>query len=241
MSVELLVQHPGGEWMEVEVGPMESLAGLKERVASQSGMCVNTFDLSFEGEVFGDSDGRLVGELPFEDQSELQLVLSKKEVALHHLKELGWAGKGVMSLADHKSGEDADLSVEGRQDLDRKLCEVLATMMEAGMCNDDEKRNLVNNMSHRGFIQCVDFLLAAGADMLYALKEAVSSQQVAMIQFLLSNGVSIADSYGSPFGAAVELGNTEIISMLLEAGAGVNLKYSYGDTPLIKSNATGLH
>eukprot|EP01064_Diplonema_japonicum_P036014 TRINITY_DN797_c1_g1_i12.p1 TRINITY_DN797_c1_g1~~TRINITY_DN797_c1_g1_i12.p1 ORF type:complete len:178 (+),score=43.88 TRINITY_DN797_c1_g1_i12:62-535(+) len=157
MSVELLVQHPGGEWMEVEVGPMESLAGLKERVASQSGMCVNTFDLSFEGEVFGDSDGRLVGELPFGDRSELQLVLNKKEVALHRLKELGWAGK------------------------------------------------------------------------------------VCMLQFLLSNGVSIADSYGSPFGAAVELGNTEIISMLLEAGAGVNLKYSYGDTPLIKSNATGLH
>eukprot|EP01064_Diplonema_japonicum_P002159 TRINITY_DN11384_c0_g1_i1.p1 TRINITY_DN11384_c0_g1~~TRINITY_DN11384_c0_g1_i1.p1 ORF type:complete len:334 (+),score=71.61 TRINITY_DN11384_c0_g1_i1:45-1046(+) len=100
MSVALHVRLPSGSILDIVMESHELLERLKEKVASEAGLKKDTFLLMFEGaEVCGE---QVVWELPFEDQSDLDVVPKKD-------KELEANFERLVSLKEEHDGDHPDI------------------------------------------------------------------------------------------------------------------------------------
>eukprot|EP01064_Diplonema_japonicum_P033531 TRINITY_DN662_c1_g2_i1.p1 TRINITY_DN662_c1_g2~~TRINITY_DN662_c1_g2_i1.p1 ORF type:complete len:472 (+),score=120.62 TRINITY_DN662_c1_g2_i1:66-1418(+) len=241
MSVNLHIQLPSSETIDIEAEPADSMKVVKERVASLTGLLANRFSLTFDGEEVGDNDdGRLVGSFPFEDQSVLGVAINKVQAALQLLTKLGYEGKGLEHIAQQL--RDAPLS----DDADASYYEILSAMKEAGLHEECEpkklkhlKRRIFHALSQLGLTSCAELMLeCTGVDV--NGKESGSTaihrnSHMQTVTMLLRHGADVNardyDNLTSLHHASQE-GNNDVLTLLLESGAEVTSVDRDGTTAL---------
>eukprot|EP01064_Diplonema_japonicum_P035072 TRINITY_DN7486_c0_g1_i1.p1 TRINITY_DN7486_c0_g1~~TRINITY_DN7486_c0_g1_i1.p1 ORF type:complete len:507 (+),score=87.33 TRINITY_DN7486_c0_g1_i1:601-2121(+) len=229
-TVTLLVVFPNKETVEVQAGGREEMATVRERAAQSVGLNPQTISLTFEGEVVcaGDDTSRLVGDLPFEDGSQLNVELDKKEITLQHLAARGWAGKGMEAVAKALRMSRFSTSQQG----DPEFCEIVNWMLEAGLADAKEIEVIFSEAMNVRFLGVAEVLLMSsiGVSQMALLKSF--ARHPSMIPRLASFvDVGHKDCNGNT-ALHLSMCSVQACTTLLEKGADPNARNSIGAAPL---------
>eukprot|EP01064_Diplonema_japonicum_P002839 TRINITY_DN1183_c0_g2_i1.p1 TRINITY_DN1183_c0_g2~~TRINITY_DN1183_c0_g2_i1.p1 ORF type:complete len:263 (+),score=60.37 TRINITY_DN1183_c0_g2_i1:333-1121(+) len=249
-TVSLQISVPSMETTSIEAEAGEGIKQLKHRIAVMAGLCPTTCTLSHEGEELGkDCDGRLVKDLPFQDQSILELFHSSKHKALTGLCIAGGYNENCNDdELRHKIKGDL-LRHNASSEIDTRLSKLLCLAVEAGLCKGDSGDfvgTLLHFAARKGLRSCVEVLLTKTAvDVNYrmsprqetalhvnARKDSRSHQQRASIaELLISHGAAVnaKDIHGrTPLFFALK----EVAAVLLASGVDENACDDEGRTAL---------
>eukprot|EP01064_Diplonema_japonicum_P033530 TRINITY_DN662_c1_g1_i1.p1 TRINITY_DN662_c1_g1~~TRINITY_DN662_c1_g1_i1.p1 ORF type:complete len:451 (+),score=97.78 TRINITY_DN662_c1_g1_i1:66-1355(+) len=243
MSVNLHVQLPSSETIDIEAEPADSMKGVKKRVASLTGLLANRFSLTFDGEEVGDNDDkRLVGSFPFEDQSVLRVAISKVQAALQLLTKLGYEGKGLEHIAQQLSGTESCSN-----DDDEKYCRIISAMVQAEHHEEQMMVDVLHEASATGYASCVELLLNTGTDVnstLHGCTPLHRSRNRETTMVLLRHGADTNTkntTCETPLHAAVGATRCDVVSALLgTTSIDVNAKDSTGAAALHKTYNEGI-
>eukprot|EP01064_Diplonema_japonicum_P037642 TRINITY_DN887_c1_g3_i2.p1 TRINITY_DN887_c1_g3~~TRINITY_DN887_c1_g3_i2.p1 ORF type:complete len:429 (+),score=125.02 TRINITY_DN887_c1_g3_i2:87-1373(+) len=233
-TVQLSVCLPSSrESFAVEVEAGEDMQAVKERIGSVIKLLKGTFLLTFEEEeVGGEDDTRLVGDLPFEDQSTLRVVYNKKHEAMMKLAEMNCTD-GIRGL--HKELRKIRLLRD-----DNTYCVLIEALKDAGLLEDKRKASELLHLTavHDTCLsQSVGLLLVANVEWnLRTLHTAVCLGHTAVVNVFLQHGadVNAMDEKGrTSLHHAVGAGKKDVASLLLENEADVHAKDRKGCTPLL--------
>eukprot|EP01064_Diplonema_japonicum_P018470 TRINITY_DN27155_c0_g1_i1.p1 TRINITY_DN27155_c0_g1~~TRINITY_DN27155_c0_g1_i1.p1 ORF type:complete len:283 (+),score=62.51 TRINITY_DN27155_c0_g1_i1:55-849(+) len=201
--VSLHVRLPTSEVLDIEAAGGETTRVLKERVAACTGIDEKGFALMFEGSEIG-TEGRLVREWPFEDGSELSLVMSDSRAAEEELRLKGWGNSDVTDIVAWVKSESAT---------DQECKNILQLMKRSGIC--ENKANMAEAlwiMSWAGMIRTVEMLVFEG---------------------YVNPGIAPEGFHSrTPLHIAASMGRCGVVLMLLSYGCNPDVKDVYGETPL---------
>eukprot|EP01064_Diplonema_japonicum_P038745 TRINITY_DN949_c0_g1_i1.p1 TRINITY_DN949_c0_g1~~TRINITY_DN949_c0_g1_i1.p1 ORF type:complete len:246 (+),score=61.00 TRINITY_DN949_c0_g1_i1:53-739(+) len=160
MSVILHARLPSLEATDVRAEASETIMAVRHRIELSTGINTKWFVLMFDGKVLDDGD--TVGTCPFQDGSEVLVVLSREHEARGKLVELEW---------DKKSPEDLvrnirrlhSITNSDRVEIDKELASVIGAMAEVGLCNDGKvMAEAFLLASCRGLVKCLAAMLDNG-------------------------------------------------------------------------------
>eukprot|EP01064_Diplonema_japonicum_P010212 TRINITY_DN1753_c0_g1_i1.p1 TRINITY_DN1753_c0_g1~~TRINITY_DN1753_c0_g1_i1.p1 ORF type:complete len:304 (+),score=50.60 TRINITY_DN1753_c0_g1_i1:55-912(+) len=234
MPVTLQTTLPTSEILSIEAEAGDQLKKVRHAIASSAGLQMDSFALVFDGEVL--KDERLVGELPFEDQSSLQVVVSKKQAALVKLSEMGLRGNrvthAIKTMQKMSKRNDESYSV------------VLGLMADAGLCNNLSQLHKVMMIAViNDFVQCAKVLLENtcvdvrqkndGGESFLHMAAYHGNSNVALL--LLQNGADpnvTNEGNRTPLHHATTDHNASVINTLLDYNADINARDACGKTAL---------
>eukprot|EP01064_Diplonema_japonicum_P021396 TRINITY_DN30936_c0_g1_i1.p1 TRINITY_DN30936_c0_g1~~TRINITY_DN30936_c0_g1_i1.p1 ORF type:complete len:399 (+),score=34.44 TRINITY_DN30936_c0_g1_i1:359-1555(+) len=204
-AVNLVATLPSAETVCVDAEAGQEIRKVKENIALLAKLCADSFVLTFDGEeVGGAADGRLVRDIPFEDQSTLVIELGSRRTALLKLYELGYKEKDFQERVVWELTEKyAKGNIKRSEEIDARYCEILTLMRDADVCVDVPIRDIAK----AGFVKCLEVILS---DPTVDVNRKDMVQQTALH-------------------CALRL---DVAAMLLDKAADVHAKNKWGETPL---------
>eukprot|EP01064_Diplonema_japonicum_P001737 TRINITY_DN11158_c0_g1_i2.p1 TRINITY_DN11158_c0_g1~~TRINITY_DN11158_c0_g1_i2.p1 ORF type:complete len:351 (+),score=42.82 TRINITY_DN11158_c0_g1_i2:61-1113(+) len=239
MSVALHVVLPSSQVLCIDAAGHDTTEALKARIAKMAKLKTTKFSLSFDGRELGDGK---ISQFPFEDQSTLEVSLSKAASALYKLTEMGWGGKIPSDIVERIVDDDSV------QEHSATYGEVLRLMADADLCKSRRKSmsELLVVAAGRGLLQCVASALDTGVNVNVrpatcfhntALQFACGGGFEDVVQLLLRYGADPdmpdRDREGTPLYVAAKERNLSVVKILLENGANPDVTLMNGDSSLM--------
>eukprot|EP01064_Diplonema_japonicum_P011596 TRINITY_DN18_c0_g1_i2.p1 TRINITY_DN18_c0_g1~~TRINITY_DN18_c0_g1_i2.p1 ORF type:complete len:227 (+),score=26.19 TRINITY_DN18_c0_g1_i2:95-775(+) len=207
--VNLHVQLTPQAYISVEAGYGDTVAAFKQKIMSETGLELSRFGVAFQGEQL--TDGDVMGGYAFEDGSELEVVMEKKQRARDRLSELEWNEGGATLLVQRLRrvhGPTYNVATE-----DAKYAEIITEMYQAELFTDDEPISEAFLLACcRGLVKCVSEFLSLGLVDIEDKPDGYGGH----------TGLLHASYYGKP----------DAVKLLLSYGADRKAKSCYGKTAI---------
>eukprot|EP01064_Diplonema_japonicum_P009571 TRINITY_DN1704_c0_g1_i1.p1 TRINITY_DN1704_c0_g1~~TRINITY_DN1704_c0_g1_i1.p1 ORF type:complete len:284 (+),score=63.69 TRINITY_DN1704_c0_g1_i1:865-1716(+) len=258
MSVSLCVKLPSQEAIAIEAGGGDRIEALKARIAELKGYDVGSISLTFEEEEL--KEGNKVCDYPFEDQSEVVVVLGRKQAALLALDTMKWTARtrrlaqAEMNLVDEERFvaalelmHDADLL---DAEVDKLLwnavtwhkLKVVEVILSRGMVDTEKAlfRNPVHEAASMGLEDALRILLRymktvpLNAERATPLHVAASTGNKRITELLIDTWPAQVNMVNrrneTALHCAAGLGHKRVVRVLLDRGADPSAK-AKGSTP----------
>eukprot|EP01064_Diplonema_japonicum_P038434 TRINITY_DN9316_c0_g1_i1.p1 TRINITY_DN9316_c0_g1~~TRINITY_DN9316_c0_g1_i1.p1 ORF type:complete len:314 (+),score=63.16 TRINITY_DN9316_c0_g1_i1:167-1108(+) len=228
--VTLYVTLPSGTTVCVEAESTETVASLKEKVASTADIKTSIFDLELEGECLDNRS--FMKEYPFEARTTLQATVNKRHSALMKLEDLGFASIQDVVQELEETNEPLD---------DERYRGAIQSLADADMTEDLALLNTVLCIAAtEGLTTCAEMILkrtdvdvnSSYGRVRTPLHHAAVSNHADMISLLLTHGAKVDVHCANNEYPLHLTSSSHAAAMLLSHGADPNALDSTGSTPL---------